>query len=120
MMESNFSKGFYLTLITAILVTAISLLTEYKQELFVPESGNLKFFGGVGIILSIGLLLKWKYVREILGVLVVFSLFAMAFIFLRSESKFLIPRLGLFLSFGLIAYLLIFAKDLREYIEGKK
>lgn len=119
-MKINFTKGFYFTLITAILITTISLLTEYKQGLFVPESGSLKFFGGVGIILSIGLLLKWRYVREILGVLVLFSLFAMAFIFFHSDSKYLIARLGLFLSFGLIAYFLIFSKALRRYVNSDK
>ena len=117
-MKINFTKGFYLTLITAILITTISLLTEYKQGLFVPESGNLKFFGGVGIILSIGLLLKWRYVREILGVLVLFSLFALIFVFLRSDSTFFIARLGLFLSLGVIAYFLIFSKALKEYVKG--
>lgn len=62
-------KGFYQTLLTSILIISISLITQYKKTLFVQETGNFKIYGSLGMLLAVGLLLKWKFVREILGVL---------------------------------------------------
>src|SRR5687768_15885226 len=72
-------KGFYHTLLAAVLVTAVALVTHFRKDLFVYETGNIRFFGSLGILLAIGLLLKWRKVREILAVFSV-VIFLIAFL----------------------------------------
>ncbi len=77
-------KGFLLTLLASILLILISEVNNYAKEYFVPETGNFKILGGLGLVLAIGLLLKWRYFRQIsavisgflMGVAVIFGIFA--------------------------------------------
>lgn len=113
-------KGFFLTLITSILIILIILIIDYKKTLFVQETGHLKILGGgLGIILSIGLILKWKYVRQILSVLVLLSLVAVIVIAIGSTKEFLISYFLLISTLILIAYLLLFSKSVTDYINDK-
>lgn len=112
-------KGFYHTLLATILVISITLITEYKKTLFVHETGNIKLLGGLGALLAIGLLLKWKYVREILGTLVLMVLFAVIFIMVGTTKEFLLAYSILLTALILIVYLLFFSKSVKEYSSSK-
>jgi putative effector of murein hydrolase len=113
-------KGFFLTLITSILIILIILIIDYKKTLFVHETGHLKILGGgLGIILAIGLILKWKYIRQILGVLVLMSLFGVIFIAIGSSKEFLLSYSILISTLFLIVYLLLFSKSVKDYINSK-
>jgi putative effector of murein hydrolase len=113
-------KGFFLTLLTSILIISIILIIDFKKTLFVRETGHLKILGGgLGIILAIGLILKWKYVRQILGVLVLISLVGVIFIAIGSSKEFLLSYSILLSTLFLIAYLLLFSKSVKDYINSK-
>ena len=62
-------KGFKATLCAAIILIAIPIVTDLYKEYFVSETGHFKIMGGLSIILAIGLLAKWKFVRHIAGIL---------------------------------------------------
>ncbi|HYG20636.1 MAG TPA: hypothetical protein VD816_16970, partial [Ohtaekwangia sp.] len=70
-------EGFVPTLIAAILIVFIALITQFRQDLFVEETGNLKIFGSLGILLSLGLVLRWRKMREILSAVVAVALLMM-------------------------------------------
>lgn len=113
-------KGFFLTLITSILIILIILIIDYKKTLFVQETGHLKILGGgLGIILAIGLILKWKYIRQILGVLVLLSLVAVIGMIIGSSKEFLLSYSILLSTLILIAYLLLFSKSVKDYVNSK-
>jgi hypothetical protein len=111
-------KGFYQALFTSVLIIAIEVITGQFKTLFVSESGNLKLFGGIGIILALGLLLKWKYVRQILGVLVLFALFAMIFILINTSREFILNRSVLLIALAVAFYFLIISSSVRNYVNS--
>ncbi len=113
-------KGFLLTLVTSILIILIVLIIDYKKTLFVHETGHLKILGGgLGIILAIGLILKWKYFRQILGVLVSMSLIGVIFIAIGSSKEYLLSYSILLSTLILIAYFLLFSKSVKDYVKSK-
>jgi len=111
-------EGFFTTLITSVLIILIAIITEHFQSLFVPETGRLKLFGDVGIILAVGLLLKWKYVRQILGVLVLIATFGLLFIVTNASSEYLLSQSILLIALALITYFLLFSSSVRNYVNG--
>ncbi|NVO11847.1 MAG: hypothetical protein HXX16_17950 [Bacteroidales bacterium] len=113
-------KKFFLTLLTSILIISIVLIIDYKKTLFVHETGHLKILGGgLGIILAIGLILKWKYIRQILGVLVLISLVAVIVMAIGSSKEFLLSYSILLSTLILIAYFLLFSKSVKDYVNSK-
>lgn len=112
-------KGFIPTLITAILISAVAIITKQFKTLFVPESGNLKIFGGLGILLAIGLLLRWKYVRQILGVIVLLATAGVGFLAFNVNNEFLLSHLILLVSLIVILYFLIVSKSVKCYIDNE-
>ena len=112
-------KGFPMALFAALLIISIALVTEYFKSLFVHETGNISAFGSLGVLLAIGLVLKWKYVREILKFAVSLSLCFMIFILLNSRQEFLLPLAVLTLAICVVLYLITFSKDVRTYCSNK-
>ena len=113
-------KGFLITLITTLLIISIALITEHKKEFFVHENGNIKVFGSIGITLAIGLLLKWRFVREILGFLVLISIIGFIFInIISSNHDFLVANIILILGLIIVFYLLIISKSVKNYMNNK-
>jgi hypothetical protein len=112
-------KGFYQSLFTSVLIIAIAVITDRFKTLFVPETGNLKLFGGIGIILALGLLLKWKYVRQILAVLVLIALFAMIFILINTSSEFILNQSILLIALAVASYFLILSSSVRNYVKSQ-
>lgn len=108
--------GFTQTMVAASLVTLVSLITYVKKDLFVHETGNVQIFGGAGLLFATGMLLRWRYVRTILGVSVCFSLSGLILITaFGSSQEFLVPRVVLMLTLALIGYLTLFSKAVKIY-----
>jgi hypothetical protein len=112
-------KGFFLTLLTSILVISIALITEYKKTLFVQETGTIKIIGSLGVLLAIGLLLKWKYARQILGVIVLIGIVGIIFIMTGISKEFLLSYSILLTTLVLIAYFLFLSRSVRNYVSNK-
>lgn len=112
-------KGFVPTLLTTILIIAIAIITKQFKTLFVHESGNLKVFGVLGILLAIGLLLRWKYVRQILGVIVLLVTALISYRIFNVEQEFLLSHSILLASLIVIFYFLIVSKSVKYYIENE-
>lgn len=113
-------RGFFQTLLTAILVISIDIIPQYYKTLFVGEGGHFKILGGgIGVILAIGLLLKWNYVRPILATLTVIGSFAVFIILLNTPSNYILSYIILLLCMIVTLYLLIFSKDVKYYVEKR-
>jgi len=112
-------KGFYSTLFTSILIIAVDIITGYYKTLFVHETGNIKIFGGLGIILALGLLLRWKYTRKILGFIALIATTGIAFHIFNVDKEFILSTSILLGGLILISYFLIVSKSIKSYIGGK-
>ena len=97
----NFHKqrGFWLTFLTSILIISVALVTDLKMDLFVPVTGKFRLFGGVGIIIAVTLLFKWKYSRPILGIITVIYLIAAIFFAFHDGNR--------LISFSILSVVLI-------------
>ncbi len=108
-------KAFYWTLLTSILIITVSLLTHYEKV--VLGTGNAKVYGSLGIVFAIGLLLKWKFVREILAVITLLGLVGL--IFITFSSKELTQSNGILgIALLIISYLLLFCKPVTSYLKS--
>lgn len=112
-------KGFYWTLFIALLIISIALITEFKKTLFVHESGTFGIFGIGGIILAIGLVLKWKYVRQILGVISMVWISFLTYLINDPSNEYLLAHGTLIIILVLILYLITFLEPLRYYVNHK-
>lgn len=107
-------KGFWPTLATAILIISVALVTDLKTELFVPVKGKFRLFGGIGILIAVTLLFKWRFSRHILG--------AYTFLYLIVTIHFVINGGNHLISFLIILTVLIiilillFSKQVKDYI----
>jgi hypothetical protein len=115
-----YQEGFISTLLTAVLIFSIAVFTEYFKHFFVHETGNIKIFGGIGILLALGLLLKARYTRYILSVFTFIAIVMTLFmIFWSSGKDYIYAHSTLLLALGLVAYFLVFSKSVKTYV-GKK
>ncbi len=112
-------KGFIPTLLASILLIFISEIQHYAKDYFVTETGNFKILGGLGLILAIGLLLKWRYFRQIsavisgflMGVVVIFGIFA--------GSKFILSYIILATAL-LLLFVLLLSKPVVLYSKSNR
>jgi len=121
-MKLNFYKerGFFQTLLAAILVISIDIIPQHYKTLFVGEGGHLKILGGgIGVILAIGLFLKWNYVRPILATLTVIGTLAVFVILLNTPREYILSYVSLLLCLIVTLYLLIFSKAVKYYVEER-
>jgi hypothetical protein len=114
-----YQEGFLSTLLTAVLIFSIAIATEYFQHFFVPETGNIKIFGGIGILLAIALLLKMKYVRQILSVVTFIAMVVVILIIYMAEREFVYAHSTLLVALGLVAYFLVFSDSVKTYVARK-
>jgi len=113
-------KGFFHTLLAAVLFITINIMPQHFKTLFVGEGGHLKIFGGgIGVILTIGLFLKWKYVLQILAALTLIGTFAVSVILINTPREYTISFISLLLLLIVTLYLLIFSKDVKYYVEER-
>jgi len=57
------------------------------MDLFVPVTGKFRLFGGVGIIIAITLLFKWKCSRHVLGIIITIYLIVTIFIAFQNGNR---------------------------------
>ena len=108
-------KEFYWTMLTSILIITVSLLTHYEKV--VLGTGNAKVYGSLGIVFAIGLLLKWKFVREILALITLIGLIGLIFIIITSKE--LTQSNGILgIALLIISYLLLFCKPVSNYLRS--
>jgi len=112
-------KGFLSTLFTSVLIISIAVATDYFDSLFVPETGKLKIFGGIGIILAVGLVFKWKYVRFILSIIASIAFLGVIAILTVASVQFILPLSILLAALTLITYFLLFSKSVKTYVDRK-
>jgi hypothetical protein len=104
------------TYIVAVLLFSVVLASTFGKEFFVEESGNLKIFGNFGILLVIGLLLKWKYIKSVVSVLTGVSIIAILMMIIMVKSITL-PFFLLLTILVISFYLSTFSKRLKAYLE---
>ena len=112
----NKQRGFWLTFLTSFLIISVALVTDLKMDLFVPATGKFRLFGGVGIIIAITLLFKWKYSRHVLGIITVIYLIATIFIAFQNGNRLISFSI---LSIVLISVLILLSsKPVNDYIKN--
>jgi len=114
--ENN--KGILATIIAFLIILGITAVTHFYKELFVHPTGNTEMFRSIGVFLGIGMLLKWKYTREILGVLIFLGIIVRALVVIFSVSPYLIPNTILLISLLILFYLLKISNSVKEYISS--
>ncbi|MBK6566784.1 MAG: hypothetical protein IPG18_16700 [Saprospiraceae bacterium] len=105
-------------MVFAILLT-ISLLTHFRKDLFVEESGKIELFNGLSLMLIFGLIFKWKYTREILAFWTFFGALA-ALTGMMVGGQFSLAWFFLVLGFSVSFYFLSFSKNVRQYLTLKR
>jgi|GEM_PF-2908055 len=108
-------KAFYWTLLTSVLILSVSLLTYYEKVIL--GIGSMKVYGSLGIVFAVGLLLKWKFVREILALITLVGLAGLIFITISSKELTLTDSL-LGVTLLIISYLLLFCKPVSNYLKS--
>lgn len=99
------------------LLLVIFVGTRIKKELFVEVSGNVGIFNGLVLLLLFGLILRWRYVRQIFSFITFLGCIASFNAIILVENSFRISWLVLFVAFFISFYLLSFSKDVRQYLE---
>ncbi|MRT94578.1 hypothetical protein [Ancylomarina sp. 16SWW S1-10-2] len=112
-------EGFLSTLFTVVLIFAIAIATEYFDSLFVHDTGHIKIFGGIGVVLAIALLFRLKFVRYILSIITLLAIVATLFMLYGSGGEFVYAHSVLLVSLSLIAYFLVFSNSVQNYV-GRK
>ncbi|MBK8888564.1 MAG: hypothetical protein IPN46_19360 [Saprospiraceae bacterium] len=105
------------TYVIATIIFTITFLSNFSKELFVEQSGKFEIFGNnLGFILVIGLLWKWKYIREIVSVLTLFVIFVImsSVLMIKSLS---IPIFVLLVTMSFSFYLTSFSANVRAYLD---
>ncbi len=95
------------------------MATEYFKHFFVQDTGNIKIFGGIGILLALGLLLKVKYTRHMLSIITFLAIAMTLFMIFWSGKEFVFAHSTLLVALGLVAYLLVFSGSVKKYVEKK-
>lgn len=103
----------------AALILLITILTNYYKELFVGSSGKIEIFGNLGFILSIGLLYRWKYIRQTVSIYSALVVIVMITVLMLTKS-FSLPMVVLLVGLSLIFYLTTFSNPVREFISQPK
>jgi len=105
------------TYVIATIIFTITFLSNFSKELFVEQSGKFEIFGNnLGFILVIGILWKWKYIREIVSVLTLFVIFVImsSVLMIKSLS---IPLFVLLVAMSISFYLTTFSANVRAYLD---
>lgn len=104
------------TYVIATIIFTITFLINFSKELFVEQSEKFEIFGNnLGFILVIGLLWKWKYIRDIVSVLTLFVIFVIisSVVMIKSLS---IPLFVLLVAMSISFYLTTFSANVKEYL----
>ncbi|MBC35838.1 MAG: hypothetical protein CL663_07360 [Bacteroidetes bacterium] len=112
-------EGFFHTLAAAVLIIAVSLTTSYFKNSLSTEYVNIKIYGNLGIIIAIGLILKWKYIPEVTGGI---TFLACTFIFISfffANTQHFLQLIALLIVLIIITYLLLFNTKVKAFQNSK-
>jgi hypothetical protein len=104
------------TYIMAVIIFAITLLANFSREVFVADSGKFEIFGNLGFLLVVGLIFRWRYIRQLVSILAMLVIFAilMSVVMLKGISmSFFILLLG----FSAVFYLSTFSEEVKAYLD---
>jgi len=121
-MASNIfdQKGLFQTVLVGFLIVLVSFFTKRYTSVFFGTSGNLNILElQASILLAAGLLLKWKYIRQIAGFWMLISLLFLIFAIVAMDKEYLLANILLALGLGIILYFLFFSDSLRAYVEDR-
>lgn len=114
-------KGLFQTVLVGFLIILIGFFTNRYMSLFVGESGNFNLIEPqASILLAAGLLLKWKYIRQIAGFWMLVSLLLVIFAAVSMDRGFLLSNILLCIGLGIILYFLFFSDSLKTYVENAR
>ena len=101
--------------IVVLIVAIITVLANFYKELFVAQSGKFQVLGNLGLVLAIGLVQKWRYVRTVLSAWAFMAVVGVLMWFLLSKS--ITPvYLLLFFGFTVIFYLTTISNGVKRYL----
>lgn len=103
----------------SIIIISVSLTTHFNKELFVSKTGKISFFGNLGILYILGLFYKWKYIRELMIINLIFIIPLIALIIYNNSSKLntkTVFLIGILIEFLIAFYFLAFSKNLKSYL----
>ena len=110
-------KGFFQTFLTCLLIIAISFITIRYKTLFVEESATYNLFEfQASLLLATGLLLKWKYIRQITGFVILISLIGTIILIVTTSMEFLLSNIILSIALSLVVYFLLFSNSVKMYV----
>lgn len=111
-------KGFVATLCAAIILIAIPIITDVYQESFVSETGHFKIMGGLTIIISIGMICKWRFFWHAAGILsVIILLMAMGMAFIEGMN-YAMAYVGLVITL-IVLLVLLNSKSVKMYMNAR-
>lgn len=109
-------KGFWLTLLTSILIILVAIVTDRRMDLFVPETGKYRLFGGLGIIFALTLIFKWKFSRYALGLITVLYIIPTIILGLHSGYRLIFFVIILILLISIL--ILLMSRPVNDYVNG--
>lgn len=113
--NKSVQKGRIEIIFVALFIMAVTLLSNFSKELFVESTGNYKVFGNLGLLLALGLLLKWKYVRFFSAFSIFAAIIGSLYAVLQFQDKTL-AHTALIAGFSISFYLLVFSKNVKAYM----
>lgn len=116
--KESVQSGKFGTYTIAAILLIITILTKFYKELFVNPSGNIEIFGNLGFLLAIGLIWRWKYIRQTVSVLTLLALLAMTMALVMAQSLSM-PFLMLMLGMGIAFYLATYSSTVRLFLNEK-
>jgi len=116
-MKLYYRRGFREAVVVSVLITLVTIvLPEYYPHLFVKPSGNIKIFGKLlGTVFSIGILLRWRWLRPILALAFGFT-FMFTMWWLATHPDFLPGSTLLAILQLVLIWLLVHSENLKEYL----
>lgn len=104
--------------IVAAIIIGVSLLTQFQKTWFVEPTGHISVFGNVGALLAIGLIFRWKYIREILSVMMIMAIIGcISSIYMSNFNS--ISMFVLLAAFSVSFYFLAISNNLKTYVGNR-
>jgi len=116
-MNLYYRRGFREAVMVSVLIALITIvLPEYYPYLFVRSTGDITIFGKVlGTIFSVGILLRWRWLRPILALAFSFT-FMFTMWWLSTNPEFLSGSTLLAILQLVLISLLVHSENLNEYM----
>ncbi len=116
-MSMYYRRGFQEAVLVSVLIALITIvLPEYYPYLFVEPSGHIQIFGKfLGVLFSVGIVLRWRWLQPILALAFSFS-FMFTMWWLAIHPDFLPGSTLLAILQLLLISLLVHSENLKAYM----